>query len=564
MIPTERLALPIMGKVLQPFPFRVAFPIREGWEFSTDVIPSDDGAEQRIADRDPARPRRNMRVRLDVFDRGEASALQALLFGWGRFPFGAPLWYDAMRLAGPTEEGDDELTVDDATGRDLAERLAAGLDVPALIWRAFDDWEPALLSDVDGNTLELSTPVTREWPVRTLVVPMRLMSVGEVIEKEAAARAVRSLELEFVESGFPAGAATDCMTDTASAPPRVLMVRGTDAIINGFVGGNALDHVNADADNIPQQSDPPEEHILQGYTAGLSFSIGSYPQLPMLVSQRGRATAAKFCTTIAPVSMKGSIIGLALGDVIGDDATLSIVGVVQMPGIPDLGNVEPGASAVNMFTVEAALTGSGYAPAPGPTATVRNFKLAGASLQGGPRLMSCIGYGTRITSFGVYDVGAPGGIRSETPDDWGGTSPIEFSANATAVVLHHGFCVRCRRVENYKGVKIVVEEVLRDEEGEETGLFGTPDVSTHDFTAPERALDNDVAGGIFFAKQCGGNTLFGQAHDGEALEDGGVYKNTLADELYRVTVSLYDEDDIVFEQFRDIFPTMLVEAEVVA
>lgn len=559
MIPADRLELPIAAKVLQPFPFRIEYPMQEGWEFATNVLAADDGTEQRIAVRAATNPRRTLRGLVNAIQPGESAALRALLFGWAnRLPVGVPLWWDAMQLSADADEGDESATVGEVRG-DIGDRLDGGAeDVPVLLWNRFDDWEPALLTALNAETglMTFAAPLARDWPEGTVVLPLRLMALAFPVEHEHPSRGTAQVQVDFIEAAVPYGVATASSSDDADAPKRVLMVRGTDGLMSAAMPGVPLERNNADADNIPQSSDPPEEWQLYGYTAGLLFTVQAV-SVALLASQKGRVSGVRFCTSKCPQSFRDVIIGLGGGALVGDDATLNIVA----GNISGLGVLDP--DAPNAFTFEAALSGTGYAPAR-PPATAHAFVAGAATLTSGPRLANIVGYGSRITSFGVYDAGAPGGIRSETPTDWGVLTPVEYTANATAVVLHHGFCVRCRDVAGYKGVQIVCEEVLRDEEGEETGLFGTPSVETHDFTEDERLLDNGSAeGAIFFSTQVGGNTLFGQAHDGEALQVGGVYLHTLKDELYRVTVSLYDDADVVTEIFKDIFPTMLVEAEVV-
>jgi hypothetical protein len=109
--------------------------------------------------------------------------------------------------------------------------------------------------------------------------------------------------------------------------------------------------------------------------------------------------------------------------------------------------------------------------------------------------------------------------------------------------------VRLSNIAAYKGVKIVTEEVLYSSPGVESGLFGAPAVTTHDFTSGDYA-DALTPAGAYAIALAGGTTLFGQAH---------VANDAM--ELYRVTVSLIDMTDVDHLQFIDIFSTMLVEAE---
>lgn len=165
--------------------------------------------------------------------------------------------------------------------------------------------------------------------------------------------------------------------------------------------------------------------------------------------------------------------------------------------------------------------------------------------------------GSQVSSYGRYDITVMGGVRSY---------PLipETKITNHYVNMVHGYAFRLINIAAYKSVKIVTEEVLYSAgypTWVESGAFGTPNVTTHDFTSDDYAAAATDTG-AFVTVDAGSTTVFGGAHDevGDAHGDHTYtgYDHGTDHELFRVTVSLVRPDLTVVEQFIDIFPTMLI------
>lgn len=558
-MPAEDLVLPGTGTVLKPFPFHFEYPITESFEFYTDIIEADDGTEQRIAVRDPARPRQHVAAHVIAFDRDEYAQLKALLFGWNLNSYGVPLWFHAMRLVADASMGDTEVTVDSCDGRDLTDRIADEEDVPVLLWRAHDDWEPAILADASGGTLTFRDGLARDWAGdgRTVILPLALMLVAtDPLQLDAPANAIAELDLEFVSAHYTISA-NAC--DSAEGFARALMVRPTGTMKS--IGGSGYDATNeyANAASLhPQSTDLV--HNLFGFSAGVKLLSIADPGKGMYSASKGRATGFARCTSKCPDAFTEQILGVGLssytGDFGGGDAP--VVGtdyeISVMQGAPAQ-DFPAGVPIDGFLVVASGFTGTGYFPPPGAP-TGRSWVLSRLTLIGGVCRTFLTSSGSEVTSYGVYDDMVMGGIANTTLQ-------TEAPMPANFVDVAHGFCVRLMNIADFTGVQIVTEEVLYEMDGvTETGTFGTPNVTTHDFTSDDYTAADTGAPppGFFFSVPAGGTTVFGGAHDTMGTAGKNGYNHGTDHELYRVTVSLYDADDVMHQQFIDIFPTMLISA----
>jgi hypothetical protein len=543
-IPTDDFVLPASGKILRPFPFRYEFPVTEGFEFLTDIITAADGSEQRIAARDPLRSRLLITCHVIALERDEYQHLQALLFGWNTFLYGVPLWMHATQLAADVVAGDVDLPVDDASGRDLDARLAAEDDVPVLVWRRHDEWEPALLSARASNTLTIRDGLTRDWPAGTFVIPLMTMYCQDAVSIKRQARGIAEVDLEFVQGGTPLSPNQSC----AHAPgaddglARVLMVRPSESGAGQFAVGSLEAH---DANNLPAgMPRPPAAADLFGYSRGILLSGTHVELFPGRMAAGGVGTGFSRCTSQAPGRFK-QVLAIRGLDQIG---VAGAVGSVQASGTEIW---PPGMPATDgCFNVGGAFTGGGYAPAAATgTPTVRTGNWIGATLMAGYGERTVNEVGDIVVSYGRYDAGAPGGIA-------GYEVFPNADANGYYFKFDHGFCIRCKGIAAWKALKIVTEEDLGG------GSFGTPVVTTHAFDSGDYA--DDLIGPVWVTAICGGSTLFGQVHGparaGGALAHG--YEGACDGENFRVTTYLIAPDDREHLQWQDIFRTMWVDAEV--
>lgn len=580
-LPTD-IGLPFSGTFLRPLPFQFNYPIREGFNFSTDVITADDGTEQRLAIRNPDRPRHTLNATFVCFERDEAHHLEALLYGWNAQAYGVPMWQDSMRLVADVAMGDFEFTVDDSTGRDLEQRVADEEDVPCLLWRAHDDYEPFILTSNADGTLTARDPVLGDWSKQnTLVIPLQLMYLASDPEIVRPAQSMLTVALSFISGQTPADLA--CLTSTEEVVGlRAQMVRPMGHMAMSGQGSLA-DNNDANAGALhPQSTDLV--HDLFGYSAGVQIITdgdNGGPGWPtdvtgtsqtmhnmkrvMYPPSLGRVSGFSKCTVKCPASHLEQIFALGLSDA----ARGSVGGAAPVAGTDyTLGAYRLAASTavggLPLFSgktvVESGFTGTGYFPAPSAP-TGRSWVAVRASPTGGViRIISIGTSGSDVTSYARYDVGAPGGLD-------GFTLAAECPASSHYVQMPHGYTIRLKDIARYKGVKIVTEEVLYSTGAPdwiESGSFGTPNVTTHDFTSDDYTAALPAGDGAYVTVAAGSTNLVGGAHD--LMGDGSAsgYNHGTDHELFRVTVSLYDFETIpnVFEQWIDIFPTQITSMNV--
>lgn len=552
--PLEDLTLPYSGTVLRPFPFLFNLPIRETFEFLTDVITANDGTEQRIAVRNPARPRHGIGATLVCFERDEAQHLEALLFGWNRYTYGVPMWQDAMRLTVAAGEGDTELTVDETTGRDLVQRLTDEEDVPMLLWRAHDDWEPFLLAEAAGTTITARDPLAGDWTKGdTLVVPLQLMLLPESVEIQRPARAAATASLEFVSGQVPLSADPDCERrgEDTDAGVRVQMVRGTGAASMPYTSFVDYGHDMAGvARPVPICGDGAGPYNLFGLSRSASFGGTFFGGHANALVNGGLASGFSRCTRRAPAEFSRPVYAYGLGNVVGDDAALCVFG-----DLPDGTFVS---EAGGPFVVASSFTGSGCIPGPGAP-TLKHCVVVQATMIGGVGEGVAAASGDVVSTFGLYDGSVPGGIKYITigvASEWG---------NRVAKFLQ-GYCLRLKGIGAYKGAKITVEDVVNPTDPPESWTYGVPEVTTHDFTTDDytaaRGTDACYVKALAF-----GSNMIGGAHDGDVGQAEGWpaqgYGHAFDNEWARVTVALYKADDVDRVQWVDHFLPMWVGMEMV-
>ncbi|OQA34468.1 MAG: hypothetical protein BWY56_01894 [Acidobacteria bacterium ADurb.Bin340] len=143
-------------------------------EFKTDVLSATSGQEQRVQLR--TKPRYGAAFRVVTLEPRDSAAMDALLFGWQGRMFGVPWWPDASMLTAQATPGATSLQVD-TTGRASFE--AGGL---VMLWADQHAWEALGVLTVASGSVALSSQVAGTWPVGTIVVPMKLGRMAEVVD----------------------------------------------------------------------------------------------------------------------------------------------------------------------------------------------------------------------------------------------------------------------------------------------------------------------------------------------------------------------------------------------
>lgn len=160
-------------------------PVEDVRRYLTDVLTGTDGNEQRRQLR--ARPRRTIRYRSVLLERGEATRILEGLRVLGGAWATVPLWCDATVLTSAAALGGTALTCD-TTGREFR----TGVDA-ALLVRDSQTFELLRVETVTstGLTVHLDEPLQAAWAAGTAVVPLvrgRMLSPAEfewVTDQEA-------------------------------------------------------------------------------------------------------------------------------------------------------------------------------------------------------------------------------------------------------------------------------------------------------------------------------------------------------------------------------------------
>lgn len=183
-----------------PFPFRFNWPMQEGYGFLTDVLTADDGTEQRVAVRNPDKPRRTFRLPLVTIDRDDTEQLLALVFGSNLMTVWVPEWWNACVLSANTAIGATTLPVADTTNREF--NTSDDLTEPAryiLIWSAPDTWEIHIVDTTGPTNVNPYWPTLKAWTAgTTFILPIYPAHLGESVEVLRHARHMAEAELEFL------------------------------------------------------------------------------------------------------------------------------------------------------------------------------------------------------------------------------------------------------------------------------------------------------------------------------------------------------------------------------
>lgn len=163
--PPNVLSVEITGNRISIFAYRPQSPIMETLEFKTNIIPANDGSEQRINVREAPRQRIQFRVRTD--DDRTRDSIHALLYDWQSRVFGVPIWWEAKPLEAALAIDDTFVQVDTTN----ADFRALGL---VMIYDSNFQNEVLEIASLTATDLTLDVGVSRAYDaVETLVIPVR-------------------------------------------------------------------------------------------------------------------------------------------------------------------------------------------------------------------------------------------------------------------------------------------------------------------------------------------------------------------------------------------------------
>jgi hypothetical protein len=184
------LTLPVSFTRLIVFPFQPQKPVREVLQFSTDILTSEDGTEQRRARRKNPRQLVEMVLRLDGRARQNAKAMlqdhQARLFG-------LPVWWEARLLSAAASISDTVLNVETTDYADFRDGSLC------LLWSSNTHFEAQEISSSTASTITVASPLSKAFTSPgTLVIPLRTAYVSPQLTSQKYPVAVEDFPANFV------------------------------------------------------------------------------------------------------------------------------------------------------------------------------------------------------------------------------------------------------------------------------------------------------------------------------------------------------------------------------
>lgn len=188
--PPNILSVPITGNRITIFQYRPQTPIREKLEFKTDVIPHNDGSEQRINIRRAPRQRISFKIRTD--DDRTRDSINAVLYDWQTRVFGVPVWWEAKPLGAALAINDTTVIVDTTN----ADFRVGGL---VMIYDSNFAFETLEILTVNAGDLELQAGVVSAFDaINTIVVPVRTAYTKPQLSQARFAIGPTDFALEFL------------------------------------------------------------------------------------------------------------------------------------------------------------------------------------------------------------------------------------------------------------------------------------------------------------------------------------------------------------------------------
>jgi hypothetical protein len=179
----------VIGTRIVGIPYRLAAPARETLEWRTDILPANDGTEQRIRLRKLAR--QTLAGAWHV-PWGEMQAASNRLYGWHTRLWAVPMWTEAQRVA-TLSSGATSITIDTTT----SDYREGGL---VLIHETDRQWVIVEVETVAAGSLTLALPLGDDY-VTPSVMPARIGRLATTpIRETNGANAAMRLVFEVIEN----------------------------------------------------------------------------------------------------------------------------------------------------------------------------------------------------------------------------------------------------------------------------------------------------------------------------------------------------------------------------
>ena len=233
--PANDVVLLVAGQRIVLIPHEYEAEPRETLAFMTNVIPSVDGHEQRIATR--KQPRQNFRVEYKL-DDVERQRIHALLFDWMANTFGLPLWHERLLLTASASVGATQFQVSGADDVDLRVGSFVAVITDSITFDVLKvNAATDVLITVDSSAVNAYPVGTAIMPVRTAIVPHRVRLQREVVALE---RFGVTFEVLDNDTGAPAGDVAPGFWSTHNG--RVLF--DDCNVVNGKTSGSLLRRIH--------------------------------------------------------------------------------------------------------------------------------------------------------------------------------------------------------------------------------------------------------------------------------------------------------------------------------
>lgn len=196
----------ITGTRIVMFSYRPETPIRETLEFSTNILTSSTGLEQRVSIR--KHPRQLIELAYKIEEDSDRRKLQALLFNWQARTFGLPIWFEARKPTADITSGDTVVNVSTAYG-DFREGSLA------IVWQDADTYDSVEIDTVAANSLTFTSALSNSYTAaRTLVMPLRTALTTGSLDGSQHPVNLDELKLGFLINDNEADIADDSAFDS--------------------------------------------------------------------------------------------------------------------------------------------------------------------------------------------------------------------------------------------------------------------------------------------------------------------------------------------------------------
>lgn len=139
-------------------------PVLETLEFLTDILRSANGKEQRVRVRHY--PRQKFSYKFLIDEGEELRRLESFLYKWHPQVFGIPVWFEAKKLTAAVSSGSSTLSLD----TNYADFRSGGL---LIVWTDYQTFDALEIDTVSASSITTTSPVTRDYPAGTYVMPLR-------------------------------------------------------------------------------------------------------------------------------------------------------------------------------------------------------------------------------------------------------------------------------------------------------------------------------------------------------------------------------------------------------